>query len=348
MGRVVTFTGPREAVLLDEPERPLGAHDVRVETLYSGISAGTELTEYRGSNPDLHKRWQPDRRLFGDDHEPSRAYPLAVGYEEVGRVVERGPDVSEPHAGALVWGSWGHRSSAVVPADRAARCTLPEQLAPVGGVFARIGAIALNAVLDADVHVGETVAIFGQGVPGLIATQLAALNGGTVVAVDGIPRRMELARALGAAHTVDFTREPAAERIKELTGGLGADVTIELSGSYEALREAIRATAYSSRVVAAGFYQGAAAALPLGEEFHRNRIEVVASQVSGVSPRLDHRWDLSRLERTVMSLAAEARIDVESLVSHVLPAERAAEAFRLLDEQPEEAVQVVLAFGEAR
>lgn len=61
MGRVVTFTGPHEAVLADEPEQSLGADEVRVETLYSGISAGTELTEYRGSNPYLHKRWEPEQ-----------------------------------------------------------------------------------------------------------------------------------------------------------------------------------------------------------------------------------------------------------------------------------------------
>lgn len=347
MGRVVTFTGPRDAVLADEPEHPLGAHDVRVETIYSGISAGTELTEYRGSNPYLHKRWEPERRLFVD-HDSSRAYPLAgSGYEEVGRVIDVGKAVRGLHPGTLVWGAWGHRSAAAVNAERASNCMLPEGLPPLGGVFARIGAIALNAVLDADIHVGEVVAVFGQGVPGLIASQLATLNGGTVVAVEGIPRRIELARALGAAHVVDFTRERPAEAIKELTDGRGADVTIEISGSYEALHEAIRATAYGSRVVAAGFFQGGGASLALGEEFHHNRIELVGSQVSGVNPRLDHRWDVTRLERTVMSLAAEGRIDVEALVSHVLPAERAAEAFRLLDERSEDAVQVVLAFEEA-
>lgn len=343
MGRVVTFTGPQEAVLADEPEQPLGADEVRVETLYSGISAGTELTEYRGSNPFLHRRWEPERRLFVD-HESSRAYPLAGrGYEEVGRVVEVGTDVRGVAPGALVWGAWGHRSSAIVPGESATSRVLPGEMPPLRGVFARIGAIALNAVLDADIHVGEVVAVFGQGVPGLLATQLAALNGGTVVAVDGIPRRCELARSVGAAHALD---ENAAEAIKELTDGRGADVTIEISGSYEALHEAIRATAFNSRVVAAGFFQGGGSALRLGDEFHHNRVELVCSQISGVSPRLDHRWNATRLERTVMQLAADGRIDVEALVSHVLPAERAPEAFRLLDERPEEAVQVVLAFQE--
>ena len=110
-----------------------------------------------------------------------------------------------------------------------AGCSRPASI-PLCGVFARIGAVALNAVLDADVHVGETVAVFGQGVPGLLATQLARLNGGTVVAVDRLPRRLELAQSLGAATIVDATTSSAAETIKRLTGGRGADVVIELTG----------------------------------------------------------------------------------------------------------------------
>jgi threonine dehydrogenase-like Zn-dependent dehydrogenase len=211
------------------------------------------------------------------------------------------------------------------------------------GVFARIGAIALNAVLDADVHAGETVAVFGQGVPGLLATQLVSLHGGRVIAVDAIPRRLELARALGATHALD-ARGGVAEQIRELTGGRGADVSVEISGRYEALADAIRATAYNARVVAAGFYQGEATALRLGEEFHHNRITVASSQISGVSPRLGGRWDRERLERAVMQLAAEGRLSLEPLVTHVVPAEDAADAFRLVDEHPEEVVQVVLEF----
>ena len=80
----------------------------------------------------------------------------------------------------------------------------------------------------------------------------------------------------------------------------------------------------------------------LGEEFHHNRIELVSSQISSVAPRLARRWDVARLERTVVDLCARGRLEVEPLVSHVLPLASAADAFRLLDEHPGEAVQVVL------
>jgi threonine dehydrogenase-like Zn-dependent dehydrogenase len=172
--------------------------------------------------------------------------------------------------------------------------------------------------------------------------QLARINGARVIAVDRIPHRREISSRLGADYVIDAPA--AAETIKELTGGRGADVCIELSGAYPALHEAIRAVAYNSRVVASGFFQGGGSALFLGEEFHHNRVEVVCSQISGVSPRLDHRWSEARLRSTVMALQADGRIDFESLVSHVFSFEDAAQAFELLDERAAETVQVVLKF----
>ena len=346
MGRVVTFEGPREVGIREYEDPDLGPREVRLRTLYSGISAGTEMTAYRGSNPYLAKRWEPGRRLFVED-EVSLEYPVeGWGYEEAGEVVEIGAAVEKVRPGEVVYGTWGHRSTRVVDEDWAAARVLPSGVDPVVGVFSRIGAIALNAVLDANVHVGEYVAVFGQGVPGLIAGQLARLNGGTVIAVDGIPMRLGLAGEFGAAHVVDFRERNPAEEIKALTEGRGADVSIEISGSYPALHEAIRSTAYNSEVVSAGFFQGEGAGLFLGEEFHHNRVRVVCSQISGLNPAIDHRWSVERLEKTVMSLAAEGKVSLEPLVTHVFEADEADKAFQLLDQSPApgEVVQIVLKF----
>ena len=336
----MAFEAPGRVGISSYPDPQLCAHEVRLETIYSGISAGTELTAYRGSNPYLSKQWDQERRIFLEEH-ATFTYPVeGWGYEEVGRVVEKGPSVTAVSEGDVVWGAWGHRSTHVMPEQEAAARLLNPSVDPINGVFSQIGAIALNSVLDADIHVGETVAVFGQGVPGLIATQLARLNGASVIAVDRINNRLELSTRLGADHAIPALG--AAERIKELTGGKGADVCIEFTGFYPALQEAIRAVAYNSRVVASGFFQGGGAALFLGEEFHHNRVEVVCSQISGVSPRLDHRWSESRLRSTVMALQAAGRLDFESLVSHVFTFEDAHKAFQLLDERGAEAVQVVL------
>ena len=342
MGRVIAFEAPRRVGIVEYEDSILGADEVRVQTLFSGISAGTELTAYRGSNPYLSKRWDEKQRVFRDDT-ASFSYPIeGWGYEEVGQIVERGRDVGAVAEGDVVWGAWGHRTTHIMTEQDAASRLLEPGIDPLNGVFSQIAAIALNSVLDADIHVGEFVAVFGQGVPGLIAMQLARNNGARVIAVDRIPHRREISSRLGADYVIDAPA--AAETIKELTGGRGADVCIELSGVYPALHEAIRAVAYNSRVVASGFFQGGGSALFLGEEFHHNRVEVVCSQISGVSPRLDHRWSEARLRSTVMALQAEGRIDFESLVSHVFSFEDAAQAFELLDERAAETVQVVLAY----
>ena len=346
MGRVVRLEAPRSVVVSTYEDPVPGPGQVRIQTLYSGVSAGTELTQYRGQNPFLERQWDADRRLFIEGT-PSAAYPVeAWGYQEVGRVDALGDGVEDLEPGAVVYGPWQHRSSLVVDAAWAARRVLPDGVATEHGVFARIGAIALNAVLDADVHVGEYVAVFGLGVPGLLAVQLARANGGRVIAVDRMQNRLTLADDFGAHAVIDITAEDAAEVVRSITGGRGADVSIELTGSYLGLHDAVRATAYNSRVVCSGFLQGEGVGLRLGEEFHHNRITIVCSQISGVRVDLAHRWSRDRLETTVMDMIAGKQLTVERLISHVIPADRAAEAFRLLDERNTDVLQVVLDFAE--
>ncbi len=344
MVAMVRFSSPGTAEVVEERRQPLENDQVRIRTLYSGISAGTELTAYRGSNPYLNKRWDRENRLFVDG-QSSTEYPVdGWGYEEVGEVSEVGQSVTSLKTGDRIWGTWGHRAETVQTEERASKRVLAPGADPRIGIFSQIGAIALNVILDADIHVGETVVVFGLGVPGQIVAQLARLNGGRVIAVDGIAARRDLAQRLGADEVLDTGEGEVAERIRAMTEGRGADVCLEVTGNYRALHEAIRSVAYNSRVCAAGFMQGEGSGLRLGEEFHHNRVQVVSSQISGVSPGLQHRWDAYRLAKTAIDLAVEGRLELPALISHTLPVSQAAEAFRLLDERPEEAVQVVLSF----
>ena len=345
MARVVRFSAPRQASVVDVEDPVPGPGEVLLETAYSGISAGTELTAYRGSNPYLSRTWDSDRRLFLAGGS-TQSYPLdGWGYEEVGRVAGVGSPEDEDLLGRWVWGAWGHRSHAVRPADYARPRVLPVGHEPLTGVFAKIAAIALNAVLDADVHVGETVAVFGAGVPGQITAQLARLNGGRVVVADLVGSRRQLALELGAAAALDPASEDVAEAVRAMTDDRGADVVIEMSGAYQALQEAARTVGYSSRVVAAGFFQGDGVPLRLGEEFHHNRVAIVGSQISGVAPQLRHRWDELRMSTTTLRLAAEGHLALEPLISHVLPDSEAPAAFEMLDDRPQDALQVVLDYG---
>ena len=345
MARLVRFSAPRTAAVVHFEDPVPGPGEVLLETAYSGVSAGTELTVYRGSNPYLSRKWIPDRRLFVAG-EVTQSYPLdGWGYEEVGRVTAAGSAEDQDLVGCWAWGAWGHRSHALRAAEYVRARTLPDTDDVLPGVFAKIGAIALNAVLDADIHVGETVAVFGAGVPGQIVSQLARLNGGQVVVADPVGARRELAVELGATAAFDPAAEDVAEAVRAMTGDRGADVVIEMSGAYEALQEAARTVSYSSRVVAAGFFQGEGVPLRLGEEFHHNRVAIVGSQISGVAPQLRHRWDELRMSKTALHLAAEGQLALAPLITHVLPDSDAPAAFEMLDRDPGAALQVVLDYG---
>jgi threonine dehydrogenase-like Zn-dependent dehydrogenase len=77
---------------------------------------------------------------------------------------------------------------------------------------------------------------------------------------------------------------------------------------------------------------------------HHNRISIVTSQIGGLAPELQHRWDRLRLVRTVMRLAAEGTLQLSPLITQIRPAAEAAELFRLVSEHPAEVLQAVLDF----
>lgn len=145
-------------------------------------------------------------------------------------------------------------ASSIVDADYARARILPQPLDPILGVFSQIGVIALNGVHDARIRIGETVAVFGLGVPGQIVSQLTKRSEARVIGVDLLEKRLAIAQELGAVDLALDAREgKVAERVKALTANRGADVALEVSGSTIALHEAIRSVAYSPKVVTLGF-----------------------------------------------------------------------------------------------
>jgi threonine dehydrogenase-like Zn-dependent dehydrogenase len=345
MPEVVQFEAPYRVGVATTAPVQTGPGQVRVRTLFSGVSAGTELTAYRGTNPYVTSQWDPAARLFNAREGLEPGYPLeGWGYSEVGEVVEVGPGSDAAlRPGDVVWGIWGHRSETVMDAALAARQLLPGGVAPEVGCFARVGSVALNAVLASQCGLGSTVVVLGQGVIGLLGTAFAARSGAHVVAVDGIESRRRQALRFGAVEAVAPGPEVAA-MVRSRAAGRGADAVIELSGSYAALHEATRIAGPDALVVAAGFYQGPAGALRLGEEFHHNRVAVVASQIGAVPRHLQGRWTRERLTETVMAELTGRGPDVLELVSHRFPLGEVASAFELLDRHPQDALQVLLRF----
>ena len=125
------------------------------------------------------------------------------------------------------------------------------------------------------------------------------------------------------------------------------DAAIELSGNDRALHEAVRSVVVDGTVVASGFYQGGAEHLRLGEEFHHNRVRIVASQIGGTPVALGPRWDQPRLVRTFMDQVRRGRVDARSLVTDVVDAADVAAVFERLDRGDPTILQAVLRFPAA-
>jgi 2-desacetyl-2-hydroxyethyl bacteriochlorophyllide A dehydrogenase len=347
MGTTLTLSAPHTLAYQETEDAPLKPDELRLKTLYSGISAGTELTFYRGTNPYLSKQWDATNRLFRSGGEATATFPYPVtnlGYEEVGEVIEVGDAITDIPVGTHVFGTWGHRTHFVANEEYVRPRLMPQGAEPIFGIFSHLGAIALNGVHDAEIMLGDTVAIFGLGALGQIVAMMARRSGARVIAVDLHESRLQMAKELGADVTLNAAEGSAAEAIKEMTKGLGADVCIEVSGSTHALNEAIRAVAYSARVVAMGFFQGEAKGLYLGNEFHHNRVNIVCSQISGVAPGISNRWTKLRLWQTAVRLQAEGWLDLRPIITHSAPFSDADSLYRILDERPNEVVHAVLEF----
>jgi 2-desacetyl-2-hydroxyethyl bacteriochlorophyllide A dehydrogenase len=343
LGTILKIYGIGDVRFDEYEERKLKPNEVRLKTLFSGISAGTELTHYRGTNPYSHRKWNEELRIFCDG-ENTEYYPRGTGYEEVGEVTEIGADVAKVKVGDVVYGSWSHKSTNIVDESTAFQKKLPDGLEPVNGIFAQIGAIAYNGILDAQINVGETVLISGQGTVGLICTQLAHLSGARVIAVDLHNMRRDLAKKMGADIVINPVEVDVGKAVKEITNGRGADVCIEASGVVDSLRQAVKACAYCGKVVALGFYQKDAAGLYLGEEFHHNRIGIVCSQIGGINPNLLYRWDMQRLYSTIMEMQKENKLKLKDLITHYAEFRDAPALYKIIDKNPTEVLQAVLKF----
>jgi len=235
------------------------------------VSSGTELLVWRG---ELDASDEPlDATIAGLAAE-TLAYPLAYGYSLVGEVVGVGRGAPAALVGKLCFAFAPHAAAAFVPAD--GLMAVPSDVGAADAAFLPAAETAVSLVHDAHPRLGETVAVFGQGVIGLLVTAALAAMGIRVHAVDLDPARRDLARRLGAA--VASGPEGAPRR--------AADVAIECSGSPKALQAAIDAAIDHGTVVIASWYGRKPVALTLGMHARAAPAAAACLQPPGRGPQL--------------------------------------------------------------
>jgi threonine dehydrogenase-like Zn-dependent dehydrogenase len=278
-------------------------------------------------------------------------YPTAYGYACVGRVVELGRGLDAAWQDRLVFSFQPHTSHFIAKVE--ALIPIPDGLTPETACFLPGMETAVNLVQDGAPVLGERVLVLGQGIVGLLTSALLReFPLELLLTADHFPLRREASLALGPAAALDSSapdfcqaalshcRQLAPRReLASLPGRGGFDLTFEVSGNPAALNDAIALTAFSGRIVIGSWYGRKRAPVDLGGSFHRSRIQLIASQVSTIAPELGGRFDKPR--RFAVAWEALKRIQPGRWITHHFDIAQAAAAYRLLDQSPERAIQVI-------
>jgi NADPH:quinone reductase-like Zn-dependent oxidoreductase len=361
--RVLVLEGPGRLVVREEPAVPVPEGSFRVATLFSGISAGTELSYLKGTNPLLTRHWDAGLGLF-QPGTPDASYPVTrLGYMEVATVTEtRTPAVA---AGSTVAMAYGHRSGYVAGPLSDRVVPLPADVDPMLGIYVcHLGPICANGLLHAaaDLHGtdvrslgdgvrGRRVAVVGAGVVALLTALLARRHGAaSVVVLDTSPERRAVAAALGLeALDPEGPHDPAVllkTRWRHGPGDGGADAVFQCRGRAAALHLALRLARPQAAVIDLAFYQDGADALRLGEEFHHNGLTVRCAQIGRVPRGLAHAWDRDRLSaETIDLLRADGAAIRKHLVTTAVSFEDGPQFLASLAVGQPQQVQAVLTFG---
>ena len=320
----------------------LAPNDVRVRVEFAAPKHGTELHSLTGS-PQHRKQWDEELRLYLPRAEPLPLTERPVGNVVVGVVSEAGSEVASYSAGDRVFGYGPIREEHQMPADAWRPL---DGLSETDAVCSDPAHVALVAVRDGNVRIGDAVAVFGMGAIGLMTVQIAASSGATtVIAVDPIEGRRARALALGADLVVDPSAEDAGLRIKRATGNHGVDVAIETSGAAAALHQAIRAIRQCGTIVHVPFGPKDASTLQLDEEFHLNRPTIIGSQAVWRNPDRSYPlWDEERARVTAIDLFRRGIVTSEGIVTPIVGFPDAAQALADGLAAPDRAIKIGVRF----
>ena len=372
MPRELIAIAPRTPQLREYDEPELGPRDIRIRTELASPKHGTELVGYR-NDPVASRPYDPEwgAVIPRPPEEALASFPRSLGNMAVGEVTEVGPSVSRFQTGDRVFGHFPIRETHTV--DESKADLLPDSLSAEAALCLDPVVMAL-AMRDARISLGDRVAVFGLGAIGLLAVQLARLAGAEqVIALDPLQNRRELAQRFGADVVLDPTEHggDAGLAIRRLTGSgvphvdhppgrrlvggyveeasqlhqLGVDVAIETSGSIAALQQAMRAARFGGTVCVISFYGRDASGLLLGEEFHINQLQLVSARAQSLPMRDAPGWTLERLVNLGLSWLADGRIRTDGIITPIVPFEESADAYRMIDEQPEQSIKLGVRFS---
>lgn len=335
MMKAAIFVEPNRIALDDKPVPDIGPLDALVRVTTTTI-CGTDVHILKGEYPVL--------KGLTIGHEPvgviEKLGSAVEGYEEGQRVIA-GAITPSGHSAACLCGYHsqdgagtkhgfkplgGWRFGNTIDGAQAEYLRVPDamaNLAPIPDALSDeqvlmcpdIMSTGFSGAESGKVRLGDTVAVFAQGPIGLCATAGARLMGATtIIGVDAVPARLEIAGRMGADHVIDFTKADPVQEIMRLTDGRGVDVAIEALGRQETFESALRVLRPGGTLSSLGVYSTdlripldaflagigdhkiVTSLCPGGKERMRRLMEVIASGRLDTRPLVTHRFTLDQIE----------------------------------------------------
>jgi L-gulonate 5-dehydrogenase len=312
---------------VQERDKPTitGANDVLIKVKRVGI-CGSDIHIFHGNNPFA-------------------VYPRVWGHEFTGEVIAAGTAVRSVKLGDHVVGEpiiycgtcyacrqgrgnvceqlkvmgvhidGGCQEYIVVPETNAH--VVPPSLPWDEAVLIEPFTIGAQACYRGAVQGGDVVLVMGAGTIGLTILQMAKLAGATVIITDLIPEKLEYARSRGADHTINVSTEDMIETVRKITGGMGANVTVDAVCTKKSFEDAVEITSVAGRVVELSFNAVASEIAP---------VNIVKKELSVCGARLQ-----TKRFPVVIDYVSQGKLSLTGFISKIYPIEQMIEAFNYVD-----------------
>jgi 2-desacetyl-2-hydroxyethyl bacteriochlorophyllide A dehydrogenase len=306
-----------------------GPKQLLIRTRTSLISPGTE------------------RAFFLGLPNTTQNYPQRAGYCNMGEVVTVGDQVSGWQVGERVATAGNHAAYILAAADNALH--VPNDLSDDEAPFFNLASIALQGVRKARIELGEPVAVIGAGLIGLLALQLARLQGALpAISIDQDEGRLDFASQSGADHLL-LPGEGVASELARATGSEGAAVVIEATGHPDAILTALDCTRPFGRVVLLGSTRGETDHVNFYRDVHKKGLTLIGAHNS-IRPQRESTpafWTQYDDQRVALELLARGRLNVKPYVTHRFSWKDAPAAYDILRSWDKSALGILLDWGAA-
>jgi 2-desacetyl-2-hydroxyethyl bacteriochlorophyllide A dehydrogenase len=330
---VVTGQNTVEYQEAELDESALGPGDLLIETEATFISAGTELANYTGREPRV---FQPGQWC---------TYPWRSGYANVGTVVAVGPGIERAQVGQRVF-TYGNHASAVVYNEQRLVAPVPPEMPAYLAASARMAGVAMTSVLVSQIDGSPWVAVFGLGMVGNLAAQAFRARGCRVIGVDPVAHRRALAERCGIEWTVGGDPDEVQAAILEITGDVGAGITVDAVGHSAVVQQATRAAARFGQVVILGTPRTPVEGdlTPLLSDIHYRFLTVrgALEWLLPMYPEIGTRMSQYTKQLLIFDWMERGILQLEPLISHRMKPDEIKTAYEGLLHEPETYTGVAL------